>query len=117
MKIQDFITKLKEQPQDVAFADTMATIEANYTFTATTFKNGDTTNEAGQNSGSCKLFAFAKIQELSTQDTLACFGEYYRNDVLENPNGTDHQNIRNFVAHSWSEISFEGKALVRITQD
>ena len=117
MKIQDFITKLKEQPEELVFTDTMATIEANYTFTATTFKNGDTTNEAGQNSGSCKLFAFAKLQELSTQDTLACFGEYYRNDVLKNPNGTDHQNIRNFITHSWNGISFEGNALVPNTQD
>lgn len=89
----------------------MAVIEANYDFTPTTFKNGKTVNEAGQNSGSCKLFAFAQLQNLSVDQTLACFGQYYRNDVLKNPEGTDHQNIRNFISYGWEGISFEGTAL------
>jgi hypothetical protein len=42
---------------------------------------------------------------------LACFGSYYRKDVLENPNGTDHQNIRNFMNRGWEGISFEKEAL------
>ena len=63
----------------------MAVIEAHYEFTPTAFKNGELMNELGQNSGSCKLFAFAQLQGLSPQQTLACFGTYYRDDVLKNP--------------------------------
>lgn len=111
MKLSDFLDKLNTTPQAIEFTDTMAVIEANYTFTETTFKNGDTTNDAGTNSGSCKLFAFAKLNKLSQDATLACFGDYYRKDVLENPTGTDHANIRNFIQHGWSGITFEGVAL------
>jgi len=68
-------------------------------------------NEAGQNSGSCKIFAFAQRHGLSQQQALACFGTYYRDDVLQNPNGTDHQNIRNFMDTGWPGIAFDGEPL------
>ncbi|WP_010182206.1 HopJ type III effector protein [Aquimarina agarilytica] len=113
MKLTDFLNKLRQTPSTIAFAETMEVIEANYNFTETAFKNGDTYNEAGQNSGSCKLFAFAQINELSKEDTLACFGEYYRKDVLENPTGNDHTNIRNFIKFSWTGIEFNGQALIQ----
>ncbi len=111
MKLSDFLDKLNTTPQAIEFSDTMAVIDANYTFTETTFKNGDTTNEAGSNSGSCKIFAFAEMNQLSQEATLACFGEYYRKDVLGNLAGTDHANIRNFIQYGWDGIAFEGKAL------
>jgi len=111
MKLSDFLDKLNTTPESVEFADTMAVIEANYTFVETAFKNGDTNNEAGSNSGSCKLFAFAQVNDLSQDATLACFGDYYRKDVLENLNGVDHANIRNFIKYGWDGIIFEGKAL------
>jgi hypothetical protein len=111
MTLTDFTNKLHKQIEKIAFTDTMAVIETNYIFTPTTFKNGESTNEAGQNSGSCKLFAFAQLQQYSKEQTLACFGEYYRNDVLKNPEGTDHQNIRNFITYGWDGISFEKTAL------
>lgn len=111
MTLSDFLEKLNTSPQSIEFTDTMAVIDSTYTFTETLFKNGDTTNEAGANSGSCKLFAFAKINNLSQAATLACFGDYYRKDVLENPEGTDHANIRNFIEHGWDGIHFEGTAL------
>ena len=90
----------------------MAVIEENYTYSPTAFKNGDTDNTAGTNEGSCKLFAFAKLQSFDQAATLACFGDYYRKDVLENPEGTDHANIRNFIKFGWEGVSFEGEALV-----
>ncbi|WP_245840531.1 HopJ type III effector protein [Ohtaekwangia koreensis] len=43
--------------------------------------------------------------------TLSLFAEHYRS-VLENPDGTDHQNIRQFMLHGWPGIIFEGQALV-----
>lgn len=111
MKLAHFLEKLNTNPESIAFADTMAVVEENYNFTETAFKNGDTHNEAGQNSGSCKLFAFAKLNNLNANATLACFGEYYRKDVLENPTGSDHGNIRNFMKYAWEGIQFESQAL------
>jgi hypothetical protein len=112
MNLESFLEKLEQTPQSIAFTDTIATIEANYDFTPTAFENGLQHNAAGDNSGSCKLFAFAEIQNLSEAATLACFGAYYFEDVLKNPNGTDHQNIRNFMNTGWDGIAFYGSALV-----
>lgn len=111
MTLTVFLEKLSTTPNDVEFTDTMAVIDSLYNFTETEFRNGDTVNLAGQNNGSCKIFAFGKLNQLSEQHTLACFGKYYREDVLEHPDGEDHQNIRNFIQHGWSGVVFEGEAL------
>ena len=111
MTLDSFIKKLNETPQEVAFTDTMSVVEALYDFTPTAFQNGDLRNETGQNSGSCKLFSFAKLQKFSVEQTLACFGDFYRKDVLENPEASNHQNIRNFIKTGWAGISFEAEAL------
>jgi hypothetical protein len=86
-------------------------IENHYNFTPTAFKNGDATNEAGQNSGSCKVFSFAKLQGLTVEQTLHCFGDFYRVDVLQHPDAQDHQNIRNFIKYGWEGIVFDAPAL------
>lgn len=113
MTIDVFIEKIKSNPDSVQFSDTMAVIESNYDFTATAFQNGSLKNEAGQNSGSCKLFSFAQLHQLTEAQTLVCFGDYYRIDVLQHPDAQDHQNIRNFMKFGWSGIQFEGNALSR----
>lgn len=105
------LEQLKDSPQTIAFNDVIAYIDAHYDFTATKFTNGDTVNEANQNNGSCKVFSFAKLQGLEKEEILALFGAFYREDVLQNPTGTDHQNIRNFIQHGWAGITFEGEAL------
>ncbi|MFD2563403.1 HopJ type III effector protein [Aquimarina rubra] len=110
MDVSDFIKKLRNTPEEVTFQNTMDIIDAHYSFEPVSFVNGNITNEAGQNSGSCKLFSFAKLQNLTKEETLHCFGKYYK-DVLGNPEGTDHQNIRNFMKTGWSGISFTGTAL------
>ena len=112
MTIAAFLEKLKQTPEAIVFSETIATIEENYDFTPTAFENGSQHNAAGENSGSCKLFSFAEIQNISEAETLACFGAYYYEDVLQNPNGTDHQNIRNFIKTGWDGIAFYGSALV-----
>ena len=114
MTITSFIEKLRQTPQNIAFADTIAVIEANYNFTPTAFQNGDQHNAAGENSGSCKLFSFAKLQKLTKEETLACFGPIYFDEVLNDPNGTNHQNIRNFMKTGWDGVKFEGQALTII---
>ncbi len=114
MELQSFITQLKTQPESIEFEDTMSVIDANYVFTPTAFKNGGTTNEAGQNNGSCKILGFGKKHSLSVDDTLACFGKYYREDVLANPTGDDHQNIRHFMKTGWDGVIFEGDPLTAL---
>lgn len=111
MQIADFLAKLEQTPDNVSFQDTMAVIEASYSFTPTAFRNGELHNDAGQNSGSCKLFSFARLQQLSQEKTLLCFGDYYRKDVLEHPEAHDHQNIRNFIRFGWDGVEFNGAAL------
>jgi hypothetical protein len=111
MTLELFLQKLQSAADEIEFADTMAVIDELYLFTPTAFKNGELENSAGQNSGSCKLFAFAKLQGLNQQQTLACFGAFYRKDVLEHPQGTDHGNIRNFIQYGWDGIAYAGQAL------
>lgn len=110
--LQTFLERLENDPQSITFEDTMAVIDANYTHQPTAFTNGDIENAAGENSGSCKLFAFAALNELSEARTLACFGDYYRKDVLGNFAGTDHQNIRTFMRKGWIGIDFDIEPLI-----
>ncbi|WP_022942528.1 HopJ type III effector protein [Psychromonas hadalis] len=111
MLVNKFLEKLNTAPESIEFTDTMAVIEANYLFAETHFTNGKQQNEAGQNSGSCKLFAFAQLQNLNESQTLACFGLYYRDDVLQHPTADDHQNIRQFMINGWAGIQFTTPAL------
>lgn len=100
--------------QTVDFKDTLAVIAEHYDYTATEFSNGmqqPLINQAGQNEGSCKIFAFAKLHDLNQQQTLALFGDFYRIDVLQNPAGNDHQNIRTFMRDGWEGIVFKAEAL------
>ena len=110
MTITEFKTKLKTTPTAITFKETMQVIEDHYNFNPTAFTNGDIINNAGENNGSCKLFAFAMHQELIKEETLLCFGEHYQS-VLEDKNGTSHQNIRNFMKTGFKDLSFENEAL------
>ncbi|EGA70699.1 hypothetical protein VISI1226_01200 [Vibrio sinaloensis DSM 21326] len=111
MELNRFLELLNHEPSAVEFEQTMQVIDDNYDFTPTAFTNGDTRNEAGQNNGSCKIFSFASLNSLSVDATLACFGKFYRQDVLGNPEGSDHANIRNFIQSGWQGIKFEANAL------
>jgi len=70
-------------------------------------------NEAGNNEGSCKIFAFGQLARLSEAETLTCFGQYYRDDVLNNPHSNDHANIRMFIKYGWQGINFDSEALIK----
>lgn len=112
MTIHQFKTKLKTTQTSILFAETMQLIEDNYNFTPTAFTNGNIKNKAEENSGSCKLFAFAIHQQLTKEETLTCFGEHYKS-VLEDKNGTSHQNIRNFIEFGFEGLAFENNALIK----
>ncbi len=111
MTLESFLQKLKESPENIEFDDTMSIIDSLYVFTPTSFKNGGLVNQASQNSGSCKIFSFARLHDLTPEQTLACFGSYYHNDVLKHPDNSDHQNIRNFMKTGWSGIHFDSTPL------
>lgn len=118
MSIDLFLDKIKNNAC-ISFDETIAVISENYHYQATEFSNGlnETIliNQAGTNEGSCKIFAFAQIHQLTQQQTLNLFGDYYRLDVLNNPDGTNHQNIRNFIKYAWKGIRFTGKALIPLS--
>lgn len=115
MTVEQLIAQIKTAPELVEFAQVMAVIEQHYRYTPTRFRNGvgadRVVNEAGANAGSCRIFAFARRHQLSEAATLACFGRYYREDVLGNPRGSDHANIRAFIRYGWSGIDFDGEPL------
>lgn len=106
-----FVEQIKQQESNMEFEQVMQVIQDNYQYQPTSFTNGELVNESGTNEGSCKIFYFAQLNELSEQQTLACFGRYYRDDVLKNPNGSDHGNIRNFMKTGWQGIEFKLAAL------
>ncbi|HAS6346953.1 TPA: type III effector [Vibrio vulnificus] len=112
MSLNELLEKLAQSPSCIEFQEVIAVIDSHYEFTPTAFRNGETINEAGQNNGSCKIFAFAKLNQLDEASTLACFGHYYRDDVLLHPENDDHQNIRNFIRFGWQGVEFSSDALV-----
>ncbi|GGB14097.1 HopJ type III effector protein [Agarivorans gilvus] len=108
--IASFIEVLTNDPQQVRFEDSIALIDANYDFSPCAFSNGSQQNAAGENNGSCKVFAFAQLNQLDKQQTLHIFGQYYQ-DVLAKPYAEDHQNIRQFIQNGWDGIQFSQAAL------
>lgn len=97
MTLSDYLEKLANEPKSIEFTDTMAVIDTHYRFTPCAFNNHGLLSAASENNGSCKIFAFAKLNQLSKQNTLDCFGQFYHQDVLNNPKGSDHMNIRTFM--------------------
>lgn len=94
----------------VQFADVLAAIAAHYDYQPCAFRNGAVNNAAGQNEGSCKVLAFARLHGLSVAQTLALFGEHYQ-AVLADPSGSQHANIRAFQQQGWAGVEFEGEPL------
>ncbi|MFT5425744.1 MAG: DNA-binding IscR family transcriptional regulator [Gammaproteobacteria bacterium] len=115
MNINELKKLLNASPEEIEFDQVMQVIEDNYIYTPSRFTNGNensqVTNEAGCNEGSCKIFSFAQLNNLNENQTLACFGKFYRQDVLDNPHNNDHANIRNFIKAGWNGIQFDAIAL------
>ncbi len=113
MDLADFLRRARGL-EAIEFAETMAVIETYYVYQPTAFSNGlaePVQNAAGQNEGSCKIFAFAKLHALDAPGALNLFGAYYRRDVLLHPEGQDHANIRRFMRDGWAGVKFEGEPL------
>nr|WP_283392351.1 HopJ type III effector protein [Photobacterium phosphoreum] len=106
---------IKQTPNKIDFNDIITAICHYYHYQPTRFTNGNVDNmiinQAGTNEGSCKIFAFAQLYQLSKDETLACFGAFYRHDVLEHPQENNHQNIRQFMLSGWNGITFDRSPL------
>lgn len=117
MTLNELLTAIKTQPNSIQFDDVIESISNEYTYTAAKFTNGlgddMIVNEPESNEGSCKILAFATLNELSNDQTLACFGKYYREDVLQNPEGSDHANIRTLMKYSLDDVFFYDTVLVK----
>jgi len=113
--LDQLINQIITDPKATEFQEVIKVIDANYHYSPTRFINGPVEdcviNEAGKNEGSCKIFSFAKIQHLDEIQTLNCFGHYYRDEVLNNPDNSDHANIRSFIRYGWKTINFDNTAL------
>lgn len=119
-QLEKLIAQLNSKPEGTKFQDVIKLIDKHYCYTPTRFRNGPDgaglINAAGENEGSCKIFSFAKINKLNIEQTLNCFGKYYRDDVLKHPEGSDHQNIRTFMKYGWEQLVFDGAALKEIKE-
>jgi len=115
MTPEELISQIKTKPAQIQFKDVIAVIDHHFNYTAVRFSNGlaehTIINEPGSNEGSCKIFAFALKMGLNKEETLHCFGHYYRDDVLSHPQAKDHANIRTFIQFGWEGIHFETPAL------
>ena len=111
MQLNELIDQIRNQPQQVCFSEVMKVIDEHYDYRPTRFTNGigseTRVNPTGSNEGSCKIFAFARLHGLEEARTLVCFGDYYRIDVLQHPEGSDHGNIRSFMRHGRAGFHFD----------
>ena len=117
MNLHTLHNQLENNPVAIEFNDVMDLVASLYNYQPTEFSNGlnddKIVNAAGTNEGSCRLFAYAMDQGFTQEQTLHCFGAYYRNDVLLHPENTDHGNIRNFIKYGWDGIHFAANPLAR----
>jgi len=114
MQLDKFLAKLSSG-EKVQFNETLSVINDHYNYNPVSFTNGAGSdkilNEPGCNEGSCKIFSFAKQHQLPEDVTLTLFGDYYWIEVLQNPTGENHPNIRNFIKYGWDGIEFSNEAL------
>lgn len=109
LKISALLASLENK--EIDFKGVIAFIENHYHYTPTTFTNGLVHSNAGENEGSCKVFAFAKHNNLSQIDTLKLFAEHY-DKVKATPDDNDHANIRNFMFYGWQGFLMKDNCLV-----
>ena len=111
MTQDEYIETLKSG-EKMQFEDLMSIIDQDYNYTPAAFSNGEVENSINENQGSAKLFCFAAVNQLSPLETLHCFGQYYQ-EVLNDPEGDSHANIRNFIIYGWEGLKFDSPVLDR----
>lgn len=101
-----FNANVEMEADSLNFEDVIALIDTHYETGLIEFKNGDIVNKQGENEGSAKLLSYAALSQLDKETTLKLWGQYYR-EVLKDPTGDSHQNIRNFMKTGWKGESFD----------
>lgn len=96
--------------KEIVFSDVLNYIADRYEHSPTAFTNGNQVNQETENQGSAKILVFANLNNLDKDETLALFAEHYE-AVLSDPDGDNHQNIRQFMLNGWEAVSFKGVAL------
>lgn len=89
----------------IKFDEVLTLIDQEYDFIPSSFRNGVKLNNSEENQGSARVLYYAKLNNLSKEDTLLLFAEHYSH-VLDSPNGVDHQNIREFLLNGWEGVFF-----------
>lgn len=108
-------TIAKAHENTLLFQDVINTIRKHYECTPVAFRTGagtprETGNAAGTNMASSQLLAYARRLGLDAATTVALYGEHYR-DVLADPGGTSHPNIRAFMANGWAGVNMPEEPL------
>lgn len=101
--INNILTLLENK--QIVFQDVLSYIEEYYTYTPSAFSNGDLRNSAEENQGSARVFYLGHLHCLNEEQTLRLFAEHWDN-VLDTPEASNHQNIRQFMKTGWAEIKF-----------
>ena len=95
-----FNANVEMDADSLKFEEVIEIIDTHYESGLIEFKNGDIVNKPGENEGSAKLLSYAALSGFDKETTLKLWGQYYR-DVLADPDGDSHQNIRNFMKTGW----------------
>ena len=95
-----FNANVEMDADDLKFEEVMEIIDTHFESGLIEFKNGDIVNKPGENEGSAKLLSYAALSDFDKDTTLKLWGQYYR-EVLADPDGDSHQNIRNFMKTGW----------------
>merc|ERR1712046_3626 len=113
-KFMPVLTDLLSLPKERNFSDVLALIEQHFEYTPKCFSNNGVKSAEGANAGSCKVFSMGKLLKLPKDCVLLCFAEHYK-QVLGDPEGTSHGNIRGFMKQGWEGVEFpDGLALTLI---
>ena len=83
----------------------IAAINAIYSVPPQAFVVGDQENKPGENKGSLAILGFARANGLwNLSEILPMFGEAYY-EVLTNPNGSSHANIRALMNYGMGGVT------------
>ena len=110
LALEQFLQRAREL-EPIHFDEVMSIIAEHYRYTPSSFTNGlgdgGVVNPIEKNEGSCKLLAFAGLHQLNVEQTLNLFGDYYHQEVLDDPLGSSHANIRAFMRSGWEGVVFD----------
>ncbi len=111
-RLETFIAEARAGRVD--YEETISLIKALFRVVPCSFRVGKghfmVTNAAGTHVGSLSILALGRLLGLDKTTTLQLFGRHYR-EVLANPHGEGHANIRQFMLHGWDGVEILGDPL------